>query len=92
MECKEHRFPEGNCKILWDRLVIVYAPHTALFMLKLKSKFRNCKLVSMYKDTDEWISNLEGLQIQMNEFRLKGNVTDEDVMIHVLNNCSRKIM
>ena len=51
---------------MWDRLVSEYAPHTALSLIKLKSK--SSKLESMEKDHDEWILNLEGLQICMNEF------------------------
>ena len=38
-------FPEGNCKVAWDRLVSKYAPHTASSLLKLKSRFHNSKLV-----------------------------------------------
>ena len=60
-----------------------YALHTASSLLKLKSKFQNSKL-SIEKDPDDWIPNLEGLFIQMNKFRLKGNITDEDLMIHVM--------
>ena len=77
-------FSKGNCKIMWDRLVSKYAPHTAL------SLFHNSKLESMDKDPDEWTSNLEGLQICMNEFNLKGSITDEDFMIHVLNNLPKE--
>ena len=40
----------------------------------------------METDPDEWISNLEGLQICMNGFDQKGNITDEDFVIHILNN------
>ena len=29
---------------------------------------------------------MEGLQIRMNKFRQKGSMTDEDFMIHILNN------
>ena len=53
-----------------DKLVSKYALHTTL----------------SGKDTDEWISTLEGLRIQMNEFGIKGKITDEDFMIHILNN------
>ena len=63
-----------------------YASHTTLSLLKLKTKFHNSKLESIDKDADEWISNLEGLRIQMHEFGLKGNITDKDFMIQVLNN------
>ena len=63
---KSADFPKGNCKIIWDRLVSKYAPHTALSLLKLQSEFHNSTLDSMEKDPDEWILHLEGLQIQMN--------------------------
>ena len=48
-------------------------------LLKLKSE-------SMEKDPNEWILNLQGLQIGMNKVKLKGSVSDEDFMIHILNN------
>ena len=78
-------FPEGHCKIAWDGLVSKYALHTASSLFKLKNKFHNSKFELMEKDPDEWISNLEGLQICIYEFGLKGNITDEDFMIHVSN-------
>ena len=65
---------EGNCKGTWDRLVSMYALHTAWSLLKLKSEFHNSKLESINKVPDEWISNLEGLRICMNEFSQKGNI------------------
>ena len=83
---KSEDFPEGNCKVAWDRLASKYAPHTASSLLMLKSKFHNSKLDSTDKDPDEWILHLEGLQIWMNKFGQKGSVSDEDFMIHVLNN------
>ena len=55
-------------------------------LFKLKSEFHNSKLDSIHKDPDEWISHLEGLWIRMTKFRQKGSVSDEDFMIHVLNN------
>ena len=56
---KSAYFPEGNCKIAWDKLVSKYAPHTASSLLKLKSEFHNSKLESIKKDPVKWISNLE---------------------------------
>ena len=61
-----------------ERLVCMYAPHTASSLLKLKSKSHNSKLGSMEKYPDEWILNLEGLQICMNKFGQNGNITDKD--------------
>ena len=42
------------------------------------------------KDSNEWISLLEGLRISLNKFGQKGNVSDEDFMIHVLNNLTKE--
>ena len=44
----------------------------------------------MEKDPNEWILNLEGLQIQMNDFGLKSSTLDEDFIIQVLNNLPRE--
>ena len=60
---KNEDFPEGNCKVAWDRLVSKYALYTALSLLKLKSEFHNSKLELVDKYPDKWISHLEGLRI-----------------------------
>ena len=62
-----------------------YAIYTALSLLKLKSEFFNSKLELIEKNTDGWISNLKGLQIETNDFWLKGSISVENFMIHVLN-------
>ena len=36
--CKTAKYPEGNCKLAWDRLVAKYSPKTAPSLLKLKKK------------------------------------------------------
>ena len=87
---KSADFPQRNCKIAWDRLVSKYAPHTALLLLKLKSEFRNSKLESVEKDPDEWILNLEELQIWMNEFGPKGSILYEDFRICIMNNLPKE--
>ena len=76
---KSKDFLEGSCKVAWDRLVSKYALHTASSLLKLKRELHKSKLELIDKDSDEWISHLEGLRIQMNEFGHKGNVFDEDL-------------
>ena len=69
---------------------VKYASHTALSLLKLESEFHICKFDSIEKDPNEWISNLEGLQIWMNEFGIKGNIANKDFMIHILNNLPKE--
>ena len=75
---------------MWDRLVTKYAPHTASSLLKLKSEFHNSKSELIKRDPDDWILNLEWLRIQMSKFGLKGKITDEDFMIHVINNLPKE--
>ena len=60
---KSADFSKGNCKIAWDMLVSRYASHTTSSLLKLKSELHNSKLESIEKDPNEWISNLDELQI-----------------------------
>ena len=89
---KSLEFPEKNCSVAWDRLVSKNALHTALSLLKLKREIHNRKLEWIAKDPDEWISNLEGHQIQMNKFGLKDNITGKGFMILLLNICLRNNM
>ena len=58
--------------------------------MNLKSEFYNSKLESIEKGSYEWISNLEGLKIQMNEFSLTGSVSIKDFMIYVLKNLTKE--
>ena len=51
--CKTAKYPEGNCKLAWDRLVAKYSPKTAPLMLKLKKTFANSQLESVDKHPDE---------------------------------------
>ena len=54
--CKSDDYPEGNCRLAWDRLVKKYEPHTALNLLKLKKEFANSKLEDGGSDPDVWVS------------------------------------
>ena len=59
--CKSSDYPEGNCKLAWDRLVAKYAPKTASSLLKLKKQFANSKLGDVNTHPDEWTAALESL-------------------------------
>ena len=61
---KSVEFPQGNCKIAWDRLVCKYAPYTAFPLFKLKSEFHNSKLESIMKGPNKWISNWKGFEFE----------------------------
>ena len=41
---KSSKYPEGNYKIAWDRLVQEYSPKSTPSLLKLKKKFENARL------------------------------------------------
>ena len=68
--CKTSDYPEGNCKLAWDRLVAKYAPKTAPSLLKLKKQFANSKLGDSGTHPDEWITELESLRNNMDKISL----------------------
>ena len=65
--CKTAKYPEGNCKLAWDRLVAKYSPKTAPSLLKLKKNFANSQLESVDKHPDEWMIELESLQNEIHK-------------------------
>ncbi len=79
-------FPEGNCRLAWDRLCSKFEPSTDLSLLKLHKIFENSKLDSAGKDPDIWITNLEALKQSIDEIGLMGRMSDMEFMIHVWNN------
>lgn len=83
--CKTSDYPEGNCKLAWDRLVAKYAPKTAPSLLKLKKQFANSSL-QREVHPDEWITDLESLRNDMDSISLSSKMNDQDFMIHILNN------
>ena len=84
--CKTAKYPEGNCKLAWDRLVAKYSPKTAPSLLKLKKNFANSQLESVDKHPDEWMTELESLRNEIDKISVSTKMSDEDFMIHVLNN------
>ncbi len=84
--CKSDEFPEGNCKLAWDRQVNKYSPKTAPSYVKLKKKFTNSKLESSEEDPDKWITELESLRTEMDNINISGKMTDTDFIIHILSN------
>ncbi len=50
-------FPEGNCRLAWDRRCSKFEPNTAPSLLKLCKIFANSKFDSADKDPDVWITN-----------------------------------
>lgn len=83
--CKSDEFPEGNCRMAWERLVKKYEPHTAPKLLKLKKELMNMRLDDVSKDPDEWITDLENIRVQINQIDLVSKMSERDLMIHIMN-------
>ena len=83
--CKSEEFPKGICRLAWECLVKKYKPCTVPKLLKLKKEFTNMKLDDVSKDPNEWITDLESLQVQMNQIDLVSKMSNRDLMIHIMN-------
>ena len=84
--CRNSAYPEGNCKLAWDRMVAKYAPKTAPSLLKLKKQFANSVLDDPEKHPEEWITKLESLRNDMEQIHIATKMSDLDFLIHILNN------
>ena len=51
--CKISKYPERNCKMAWDGMVVKYAPKTTPSLLVLKKEFENSKLKNVKKDPED---------------------------------------
>ncbi len=76
-------FPDGNCRLAWDRLCSKFEPNTVPSLCKLCKIVANSKLDSADKDSDVWITNLETLRQRMDEIRLLRRMSDMEFMICV---------
>ena len=76
--------PEGNARLAWENLLNKHEPSSAATKVSLKMELNQSKLVDVKKDPDEWITGLEIIQIKLG--KLKVQVSDEDLIIHIINN------
>ena len=84
--CKSGDYPEGNAKLAWDRLMSSYAPKSLPSLLKFKRKFENSKLESAEIDPEEWISEMEGLTIEIESIDAMSAISERELMVKILNN------
>ena len=63
-----------------------YAPKSLPSLLKYKKKFENSKLDSAEKDPEDWISELEGLTVDIESIDASSAISDRDLMVKILNN------
>ena len=67
----------------WDRLVSKFALHIALSLLKLKSNSTTSSWSQLIRTPTNGFFIWKSLEF---EFGQNGSITDEDFMIHILNN------
>jgi len=84
--CKKPDYPEGNCKMAYDKLVSKYAPKNTQSELALRRQYANTHLKS-HEDPDEFMMKLEVLAMEINAMNLgTSEITDTDIMSHALCN------
>ena len=86
--CKIVRQPTGSAILAWKRLKEKYAARTAPTLVKLRREFATLKMTDSKKDPEEFITNLEELQVKLAE--MGREITDKDLIIHILNNLPKE--
>jgi gag-polypeptide of LTR copia-type len=81
--CKTKEYPDGNAATTWERLMNKFEPVSAPSMVKLEKQFRALSL-KKGEDPEVWITELEDLLMRLED--LGSTVSDNQFMIHVLNN------
>ncbi len=76
--------PDGDVELLWKRLKDRYVPKLTLKKLELRRAFQVSRLKNSNQDPEVWITYLEGLRMKLKD--LSSTMTDEDVIVHILNN------
>ena len=75
--CKTAKYPEGICKLAWDRLVAKHPPKTAPLLSKLKKSFANSQLAeSVEMHPNEWMAELESFRNEIDKISVSTNMSD----------------
>ena len=82
---KTKELSDRDARVAWKKLNSKFESTRAPNRLLLKEKFVNSRLKSARSDPDIWITQLEDLQVQINNAR-EGSITEEDLMEHILGN------
>ena len=83
--CKKPEYPKGNSKMAWDKLISKYAPKNVQTELALRKQFANTRLT--HGDPDDFMMKVEVIAMDINAMtKQTSDVTDHDIMAHVLNN------
>ena len=81
-EIVSKELPNDDAKMAWAALHKKYLPKTLANQVKLKMDFAASRMKSENADPDEWINNLEAIQKRLKD--IKVNMTEQDIMLHVL--------
>ena len=76
--------PDGSAAQAWKNLCSKYSPNTVAEKIRLKKELQQLKLESSSEDPDVWLTKLEFIRMQLIKF--KAAVSDDDLIMHVLNN------
>ena len=86
-ESKTDSLPDGDAHLAWTKLCDRYEPKTNATKVELKKEFNDSSL-STGEDPEVWISDLERVRQRLK--LLKIEISEEDMVIHVLNNLPRE--
>jgi gag-polypeptide of LTR copia-type/Zinc knuckle len=81
--CKSKEYVDGNAFMAWEQLKNTFEPLSAPFLVKMEKQFRQCAL-KKGQDPEIWLTELECYRMKLEE--LGSNITDNQFMIHILNN------
>ena len=76
--------PDGDAFMAWNNLKARFESETPATKIQLKKEFHDSKLEDASTDPDEWIADLERIRQRLKN--LKAEISDEDLMVHILNN------
>jgi gag-polypeptide of LTR copia-type len=82
--------PNGDAALAWKNLCLKYEPNTQMSLVSLKKEFAQCRLDSVKTDPDEWVTKLEHYRMRIKGINPKAEISDEDLMVHIIANLPRQ--
>jgi gag-polypeptide of LTR copia-type len=81
--CKYKDYVNSNALLAWECLKNKFEPVSASSLVKLEKQFSQCAL-KKNQDPEIWLTELEDLRMKLED--LGSSITDNQFMIHILNN------
>ena len=79
--------PNGDASLAWANLVNKHGPKPTSNKVQLKLEFNSSRLSDVKKDPEVWISGLEVIRQKLKNMNYI--ISDEDLIIHIINNLPR---